>query len=118
MYDEYLEREKNSIRYLGPPHTNGVMALSQMQQDIILASLKKYLNEFTPSPQQPTLSTHDITSMYNTDHPEFTLNGDTVEYLLKNYKDPRQIERENEIDFNVYKNIGKLLDLQNDTLSY
>jgi hypothetical protein len=112
LYDEHQEREKNSIKHLGPPFTNGVMALSEMQKEIIIKELNRYLDEFTPSVEESKMGTLGLVSRFNKEHPEFHINGDTVEYLLKyKPKDPEQLKREYELDLQVFKNLKDILDL-------
>ena len=110
LYDEYIEREKNSIKHLGPPHTNGVMSLSELQKDIILSDIDRYKREFTPVSEQSKLTVHWLVSKYNDEHHEFPINEDTVQYLLNDKpKDPEQLKRENELDLHVYKKIREIL---------
>lgn len=110
LYDEHIEIEKKSIRRLGPPYTNGVMSLSEEQRKIIIHDLNRYKNEFKPSVDQPNITVHWLVSRYNTEYPEFPINGDTANYLLDyKPKDADQLKREYELDLHVYQKIRETL---------
>lgn len=81
FYDQY--HNNDSIRFLGPPYTNGIMGLSALQKKMIKTHLDIIRREFVPSRDEDALSTHGLVARYNEAYPEFPINGDTAEMLLQ-----------------------------------
>lgn len=112
FYNDLAEREENSLKYLGPPYTKGVMALSDSQKERVLNDLNKYKDESIHSTKQPNADIQFLTEMYNKEHPEFILNEDTVQDLLNGKRiDANNLKINNELDMKAYKKIASILNL-------
>jgi hypothetical protein len=63
------------------PNINGVMELTEEQENVITAKLNTIRAKFEETDEQPVCDTFYLTSTYNREN-EFKINGDTAEHLL------------------------------------
>lgn len=69
-----------------PPHTNGIMELSNTDQDRLRNQLVNIRDSFVPTDDQPVCDTFYLVVEHTRKHGDQTtftqLNGDTVDFLL------------------------------------
>lgn len=75
-----------------PPHTNGVMTLTDDQKSSILSKLQTLQTAFVASDATPVCDTLYLVTLYNTQNVGYEINGDTCDSLIASSQDAQVVQ--------------------------
>lgn len=67
---------------VNPPHSNGIMQLTEEERLSIKEKLQVIQSEFVPTNNEEVLSIHGLVSIYNIENIDNEINGDTAQSIL------------------------------------